>query len=94
MSLETATMALGKQAKSLSKTQIDVALGYLAASRHPIRNRTILLLSVKAGMRAKEIACLSWDMLTTAEGEIGNAIHRHFPDGRSIRPRWRKDRAA
>ena len=68
-------MALGKQAKTLSKTQIDVALGYLAASRHPIRNRAILLLSVKAGMRAKEIACLSWDMLTTAEGEIGNAIH-------------------
>jgi hypothetical protein len=33
------------------------------------------LLSVKAGLRAKEIASLTWDMLTTAEGEIGTTLN-------------------
>lgn len=68
-------MALGKQAKTLTKGQIDAALGYLARTRHPIRDRVIFLLSIKAGLRAKEIASLTWDMVTTAEGEIGHAIH-------------------
>jgi len=68
-------MALGKQAKTLTKAQIDAALGYLSRTRHPTRNRVILLLSVKAGLRAKEIASLTWDMVTTSDGEIGNAIH-------------------
>src|SRR5690242_8069505 len=35
----------------------------------------MVLLSVKAGMRAKEIACLTWAMVTDAEGTIGDAIH-------------------
>ena len=35
----------------------------------------MVLLSVKAGMRAKEIACLTWSMVTDAQGEIGDAIH-------------------
>jgi integrase len=35
----------------------------------------ILLLSVKAGLRAKEIASLTWDMATTLDGEVGTAIH-------------------
>jgi integrase/recombinase XerD len=34
----------------------------------------IFLLSVKAGLRAKEIASLSWDMVTDAEGNLGSAI--------------------
>ena len=68
-------MALGKQAKTLTKVQVDAALNYLSRTRHPIRNQAILLLSIKAGMRAKEIAHLKWEMLTTADGEIGSAIH-------------------
>ena len=32
-------MSLGKQAKTLSKGQIDAVLGYLTKTRHPIRNR-------------------------------------------------------
>jgi len=68
-------MALGKQAKTLSRGQIEGALGYVATIRHPIRNRVIVLLSVKAGFRAKEIASLTWDMVTDASGEIGDAIH-------------------
>jgi integrase/recombinase XerD len=71
-------MALGKQAKTLSKAQIEGALGYLARTRYPLRNRVIFLLSVKAGLRAKEIASLTWEMVTKADNEIGDAIH--LPD--------------
>ena len=65
-------MSLGKQAKPLSKGQIEAVLSYLAKTRHPIRNRLIFLLSIKAGLRAREIALLTWRMVT--EGEIGRAI--------------------
>ena len=68
-------MGLGKQAKTLTKAQVDAVLGYLSNTRHPARNRVILLLSVKAGLRAKEIARLTWDMVTTSDGDIGTAIH-------------------
>jgi integrase len=68
-------MGLGKQAKTLTKAQVDAALNYLSSSRYPLRNRVILLLSVKVGLRAKEIASLTWDMATTSDGEVGTAIH-------------------
>jgi integrase len=66
---------LGKQAKTLSKGQVDAVLGYLAKTRWPTRNRVIFLLSVKAGLRAKEIASLTCRMVTDARGQIGQAIH-------------------
>jgi integrase len=68
-------MALGKQAKVLTKPQIDAVLGFLANTRYPERDRVIFLLSVKAGLRAKEIASLKWSMITDAEGRLGAAIH-------------------
>jgi hypothetical protein len=43
-------VGLGKQAKTLSKGQVDAVLGYLAKTRWPTRNRVIFLLSVKAGL--------------------------------------------
>ena len=67
-------MSLGKQAKPLTKGQIDAVVGYLAKTRHPIRNRLIFLLSIRAGLRAREIALLTWSMVTDAEGKIGHAI--------------------
>ena len=67
-------MALGKQAKILTKAQQEAVLAYLAKTRHPIRNRVIFLLSVKAGLRAKEIASLKWEMVTDAEGALSDAI--------------------
>jgi len=68
-------MALGKQAKTLSKNQIDTVMAYLSNSRYPQRDRVIFLLSVKAGLRAMEIANLKWDMILTPDGEAGNSIH-------------------
>ena len=40
-------MSLGKQAKTLTKPQIDAVLGYLAKTRYPVRDRVIFLLSVR-----------------------------------------------
>jgi integrase/recombinase XerD len=68
-------MGLGKQAKTLSKGQIDAMLAYLSSTRHPERNRLIFLLSVKAGLRAKEIARLNWLMTNDSQGEIGWTIY-------------------
>jgi integrase len=68
-------MSLGMQAKTFTRGQVDAVLGYLAKTRHPIRNRAIFLLSLKAGLRAKEIASLTWEMITDANGEVGQAIH-------------------
>ena len=40
-----------------------------------MRNRIIVLLSVRAGLRAKEIAGLKWSMIKDADGEISDSIH-------------------
>ena len=39
-----------------------------------LRNRVIVLLSTKAGMRAGEIANLTWDMVVEPAGQIGGII--------------------
>ena len=67
-------MSLTKQAKTLSKHQISLTTALLQQTRYPKRNEVIFLLSVKAGLRAKEIASLTWDMITDAEGHLGSAI--------------------
>lgn len=67
-------MALGKQAKILTKPQADAVLSYLSTTRYPLRDRVIFLLSVKAGLRAKEIASLRWEMITDAEGQLSDLI--------------------
>lgn len=68
-------MGLGKQAKTLSKGQAEATLAYLSTTRYSERNRLIFLLSTKAGLRAKEIACLTWRMVCDAAGQVGHAIH-------------------
>lgn len=65
---------LRKQAKTLSDGQIRIALIYLRGTRNPSRNRLIFLLSYRAGLRAKEIACLRWSMVTDAIGNISRTI--------------------
>ncbi len=65
----------GKQAKILSEAQIRAALGQVEHLRYRDRDRAMILLSVKAGLRAKEIASLTWAMVTDAEGTIGDAIY-------------------
>jgi integrase len=59
----------------LSNRQIALVTALIQQTRYPVRNRAIFLLSVKAGLRAKEIAELTWDMVTDAEGKLGHAMH-------------------
>src|ERR1700686_5439723 len=64
----------GKQAKALSEGNIQDLLIYAECTRHPQRNQIIVLLSSKAGVRAGEIANLTWDMVLDANGGIGRTI--------------------
>lgn len=95
-------MALGKQAKVLSKQQIDAIYLSLALTRDPDRNRLILLLSVKAGLRAKEIAGLTWAMVLDASGELSDQIAleniaskgssgRHIPINKQLKLELRRE---
>jgi integrase len=67
-------MSLGKQAKVLSPKQVKSVVILLDTTQDPIRNKVIFLLSIKAGLRAKEIASLTWDMVTDADGDLANHI--------------------
>jgi integrase len=56
----------GKQAKVLSERQIVAML----ASVDGDRDKVMILCSVRLGLRAKEIACLRWSMLTDPQGQL------------------------
>ena len=64
----------GKQAKILSVSNVNDLLVFASCTRHPLRNRVIVLLAAKAGLRAGEIAKLTWDMVLDPTGEIGTVI--------------------
>ena len=59
-----------KRAKRIEPRQLDLMLRYLAGSRTEERDKVFILLSCKAGLRAREIALLKWSGVTNAEGEI------------------------
>ncbi len=67
-------MAQTKQAKILSPHQETAILLALTTTRYPQRNRVMFLLSMKAGLRAKEIAALTWSMVTDAEGKVSEVM--------------------
>src|SRR5687768_5563236 len=67
----------GKQAKILAENDAMALLAYAETTRHPARNWLIVLLSTKAGLRAGEIANLTWDMVLDPSGRIGAAIELH-----------------
>jgi len=64
----------GKQAKTLMESDIKSMLRYVAKNRYPVRDRATILLSIKAGLRAGEIANLTWPMVLNAHGKIGPVI--------------------
>jgi integrase/recombinase XerD len=68
-------MALSKQAKVLSRQQVDVMFSHVGSGRNGLRNQVIFLLSVRAGLRAKEIANLKWSMVIGSDGELADYIH-------------------
>ena len=68
-------MGLCKQSKVLTNTQVEILTDYLLTTRHGTRDKLIFLLSVKAGLRAKEIAHLTWSMVLNSNNEVNDAIH-------------------
>jgi integrase len=64
----------GKQAKILAANHIDDLLLFAETTRYPARDRVIVLLSVKAGLRAAEIANLTWDMVLDPEGDVARIV--------------------
>jgi integrase/recombinase XerD len=64
----------GRQAKVLSSDHLNDLLLFADCTRNPLRNRLIVLLSAKAGLRAGEIANLTWDMVTDGNGRVGTII--------------------
>src|SRR6202521_3088004 len=67
----------GKQAKILTRQQVAAALRRARRGRYAERDRTMILLSVKAGLRAGEIAKLTWSMVLDADGHIADRIELH-----------------
>lgn len=64
----------GQPAKVLGGGDVHRTLAAARRRRYPDRNRVIVLLSVKAGLRACEIARLTWPMVSDARGRIGTVI--------------------
>jgi integrase len=65
----------------LTRQQIVAALRRARRSRYPRRDRVMILLSVRAGLRAGEIAKLTWPTMLDADGRIGNRIELHAIPG-------------
>ena len=65
---------LGRQAKILSLGDVNDLLVFADCTRHPLRNRVIVLLAAKAGLRAVEIAQWTWDMVLDPTGDVGSVI--------------------
>lgn len=76
-----------QRAKVLEPEDVRLLLGHVAAQRHPLRNRVMILLSFKAGLRACEIAGLDWSMVLASDNSVGShlAISRHIAKGGSSR---------
>jgi integrase/recombinase XerD len=68
---------VGKRAKVLSADHVEDLLVFAAQTRHPLRNRVLVLLSLKAGLRAAEIAKLTWPMVVDPSGEIASSLELH-----------------
>src|SRR2546422_4963010 len=65
----------GKQAEMVSPTQERAILGFLETTRYPARDQVMFLLSIKTGLRAKEMASLTWAMVTDAAGQVAEVMH-------------------
>jgi integrase len=64
----------GKRAKILSAPDVGDLLVFASCTRRPLRNTVMVLLSAKAGLRAGEIANLTWDMVVDGNGQISGLI--------------------
>ena len=61
---------VAKQAKVLSPRNVSALLAIASNGREPLRDRLIVLLAARAGLRACEIARLTWGMVLNADGRV------------------------
>jgi integrase len=64
----------GRQAKTITPVQMDMLMQHVRGRRDVARCRVIILLSLRAGLRAAEIAKLEWPMVLDATGKVGQTI--------------------
>ena len=68
-------MGLGKQARTLNRTQIKMIGEFLLNNRYGLRDQTIFYFSVKCGLRSKEISNLKWSMVMDSDGSVGDYLN-------------------
>jgi integrase/recombinase XerC len=76
-------------ARVLEAVDVRRLLAHGRSLRHPARNELIILLSFKAGLRACEIAGLTWPMALKSNGRVGDHLRiasniAKYGSGRSI----------
>jgi integrase/recombinase XerD len=64
----------GRQAKIVTPHTLRRMLARVGRGSSPERDRAMVLFSVKAGLRAAEIARLTWPMVLDARGRVGDRI--------------------
>jgi len=64
----------GRQAKIISPTMLRRMLAAVRANDNWRRDRVMILLSVKAGLRACEIARLNWSMVLDPRGRVADYL--------------------
>lgn len=62
-------------AKVLEPTDLCRVLKHVQTQRYPTRNRVIILLSFKAGLRACEIAGLDWAMVLQSDYTVSDQLY-------------------
>jgi integrase len=67
----------GRQAKVVTPQMLRQMLRFTSHTPFPVRDRVMILLSVKAGLRACEIALLDWQMVLDAGGKVADILAIH-----------------
>jgi integrase/recombinase XerD len=67
----------GRQAGLIVPSVLRRMLAHVRHRSHPARDRVIILLSVRAGLRAAEIAKLDWSMMLDARGQVADTMTIH-----------------
>jgi integrase len=67
----------GKQAKVVTPQMLRRMLRRTSIAPFPARDRVMILLSIKAGLRACEMARLEWSMVLDARGKIADILAIH-----------------
>ena len=65
---------IGRQAKVLTPGDLRKLLALAGRGRFPERDRVMVLLAVRAGLRAREVSRISWGMVLDANGRVGAVI--------------------